>query len=134
MLKTIQWQAGPKIFHDMSERRSVEPPCNGQPFDGRLQWQTVFPQHPRDDLPPASLEGWRRDLEAIGCQRVFLRHQCPPVFDLKIEHERINWCVRPRLLPRAVNDGLPNLCRLNGDRAQKFLCVLRGQPAKKMLR
>lgn len=84
----------------------VEPSCDGQPFDGHLQRRTVFTQHPRDDLPPAPLEGWRRDLEATGCRRFFLRRQCPPVFDLKIEHERINLCVRPRLLPRAVDDGL----------------------------
>ncbi|MGH7881127.1 MAG: hypothetical protein ACREQD_16755, partial [Candidatus Binataceae bacterium] len=63
------------------------------------------------------------------------------MFDLKVEHERIDRCVRPRLLPRAVNDGLPNLRAddppnlrvLDGDRAQEFICVLRGQPAEKML-
>jgi hypothetical protein len=133
MLETIEGQAGPKIFHDMFERRPVEPAGDGQPLDGRLQRQTIFPQHPRDDLAPASLEGWRRDLEAIRHQRFVLRHQCPPVLDRKIEHERINRRARPRLLLRAVDDGLPNLRGLDGDRAQEVVCVLRGQPAKKML-
>ncbi len=59
MLETIQRQAGPKSLHDVPERRAIKAPRNGQPLDGRLQRRTIFTQHSRHDLPPASLEALR---------------------------------------------------------------------------